>query len=307
MTRAIDPVPSDMPAWMQAEERGSAFWLRVMTTLSLRIGRTATRPVLFGIALYFALFGRSAARASRDYLARCLGRPPRRRDFYRHVLAFSTTIHDRVFLLNDRVDRFDVRAYGTEALHADYAAGRGILLLGAHLGSFEILRSLGDASPHFRLHMAMYPENAQRINRALGAINPQALQQIIPLGTLDAMLAISEKLDGGAYVGILADRASGPSDHRDCEFLGANAPFPVGPFRLATVMKRPVYFMTGVYCGANRYTIHFEKLEDFSMPAPRDRDAQIDALMRKYVATLERYCREYPFNWFNFYDFWRPL
>lgn len=296
------------PAWMQARERGSDFWLRVMTGLSLRIGRPCTRPILYGIALYFTLFGRQAGRASRAYLARALGRAPRWRDVYRHVLYFSSTIHDRVFLLNDRFDRFDVQVSGTDALHADYRAGNGILLFGAHLGSFEVLRSLGRTSEGFRLRMAMYPENARRINQALAAINPQATQEIIALGSLDAMLAVGSALDEGAYIGILADRAvanaNAPSEHRTVSFLGAPAQFPAGPFRLATVMKRPLYFMTGVYGGGNRYRIHFEKLEDFSSPAHRDRNAQIDDLMQKYVATLERHCREQPFNWFNFYDFW---
>ncbi|MET0378798.1 MAG: hypothetical protein ABW049_07375 [Spongiibacteraceae bacterium] len=306
-------VRTDTPAWMQAKERGSDFWLRVMTRISLLVGRSCSRPILYGIALYFALFARKARRASHNYLSRCLGRPAGFRDFYRHVLAFSSTIHDRVFLLNDYFDRFDVQTFGTESLHADYNAGKGILLLGAHLGSFEVLRSIGRTSPGFNMYMAMYPDNARRINRALAAINPQATQDIIELGTLDAMLAISAKLDEGAYVGILADRAiwsrtTGAGEHRTLPFMGTPAQFPVGAFRLAAVLKRPVYFMTGVYCGGNSYEIHFEKLEDFSTPAPsstsRNRDSQVHALMQKYVAALERNCRAHPLNWFNFYDFW---
>jgi len=323
--------PTSTPTWMQAKERGSDFWLQVMTKISLRVGRTGSRPILYGIALYFALFARKAKRASHDYLLRCLGQPARWRDFYRHILVFSSTIHDRIFLLNDRFDRFDVRTFGTEQLHADYNAGNGILLLGAHLGSFEVLRSIGrdnyenhnnhnnHNNRNFNIAMAMYPENARRINRALGAINPRATHEIIELGTLDAMLAISAKLDEGAYVGILADRAirssgtvssdfgpsgTGSSEYRALPFLGKAAQFPIGPFRLASIMKRPVYFMAGVYCGGNRYEVHFEKLDDFSAPAARNRDAQINALMHKYVAALEKNCRAHPFNWFNFYDFW---
>ena len=26
--------------------------------------------------------------------------------------------------------------------------------------------------------------------------------------------------------------------------------------------------------------------------------------MQRYVSTLEALCREAPYNWFNFYDFW---
>ncbi len=292
------------PTWMQSRERGSGFWLNVMTWLSLRLGRRCSRAVLYGIALYFLLFARKARRDGSIYLTRCLGRAASWRDGYRHVLSFATTIHDRTYLLNDRFEQFDIELFGADALHAEYANGRGVLLFGAHLGSFEVLRTLVRQHPHFRMSMAMYPENAQRINRALAAINPAAMQDVIALGTLDAMLNISRKLDEGAFVGLLADRASGPNQYRTFSFLGAPAQFPVGPFRLALMLKRPLYFMTGLYCGGNRYRVYFDKLDDFSAPMD-NRDLALTQLMQKYVATLERYCRAHPYNWFNFYDFWQ--
>jgi predicted LPLAT superfamily acyltransferase len=178
------------------------------------------------------------------------------------------------------------------------------LLLGAHFGSFEVLRALVRKNPHLNMSMAMYPENARQINRALASINPRAMQDIIALGTLDAMLAVSAKLDDGAFVGLLADRAAGPNQYQVLPFLGAPAQFPIGPFRLAVMLKRPVYFMAGVYRGGNRYAIYFERLEDFSVAAP-SRGAAVTALMQNYVTALERHCRAHPYNWFNFYDFWQ--
>lgn len=292
------------PAWMQHEERGSNFLLGVMTRLSLLLGRRCSRLVLYGVALYFAIFSRRERRISNAYLARCLERRIGWRDCYRHVLTFSTTIHDRIFLLNDKFDSFDIVLHGDEQLHAEYDNGRGVLLLGAHLGSFEVMRALVRRNPHLHMSMAMYPENAQRINRALAAINPDAMQNIISLGTLDAMLTVSRKLDEGALVGLLADRASGPTQYRAVPFLGAPAQFPSGPFRLAVMLKRPVYFMTGIYRGGNRYDVYFERLDDFSASSEK-REAAIANLMQKYVLVLERYCRRYPYNWFNFYDFWQ--
>lgn len=304
MTPPAQQDSGDTPDWMQRKERGSSFWLSVMTRLSLLLGRRCSRVVLYGIALYFMFFARQARQASQAYLARALGRPVGWRDRYRHVLAFSTTIHDRVFLLNDRFDRFEIEHFGTEQVHAEYAEGRGILLLGAHLGSFEVLRTLARKNPDLKISMAMYPENARQINRALTSINARAMQDIIALGTLDAMLTVSAKLDEGAFVGVLADRASGPNQYQALPFLGAPAQFPIGPFRLAVMLKRPVYFMAGIYRGGNRYAVYFERLEDFST-ATENRSAAVTALMQNYVAALERYCRAHPYNWFNFYDFWQ--
>jgi predicted LPLAT superfamily acyltransferase len=89
-------------------------------------------------------------------------------------------------------------------------------------------------------------------------------------------------------------------------FLGAPARFNDGPFRLAMLLKRKVLFMVGLYLGGNRYDVRFELMADFSQPEadPARRDAQLRAALVDYVARLEALCREAPYNWFNFHDFW---
>jgi len=296
----------ETPEWMLRKERGNAFWLRVMSWLSLALGRRLARGLVYGIAFYFLLTVPAARQSSRAYLARCLQRPITWRDLYRHFLAFSSTIHDRVYLINDRHDIFDIRTFGAKSLDALHAGNKGLFLFGAHLGSFEVLRSLARDNPRLRVCMAMYPENARQINSALAAINPRAMQDIIALGKVDSVLAIHHKLEEGAMVGILADRATGPEKYLDIPFLGAPARFPTGPFRMAAMLRHPVYFMAGLYRGGNRYDVHFELLTDFSEASTVGRDAAVREVLANYVATLERHCRAAPLNWFNFYDFWEP-
>ncbi len=290
--------------WLQREERGSSTLLLFMTKLSLLIGRRFSRVILYPIALYFLAAVKPARIASREFLTRSLNRRITLIDIYKHILAFTTTIHDRVYLLSDRFDLFEIKHFGTAELHNENANNKGVFLFGAHLGSFEVLHSFARANPHIHIFMAMYPENARQINRVFASINMDAMQNIIALGQLDAMLKINQKLQDGALVGLLADRASGPSKHETFSFLGRDAHFPCGPFRMAVMLKYPIYFMGGLYRGDNRYEIHFELLEDFSQPLSRDRDAAVRGIMAKYVATLERYCVAAPFNWFNFFDFW---
>jgi predicted LPLAT superfamily acyltransferase len=292
------------PEWMHRKERGSIFWLRVMRWLSLNLGRRLSRLVVFGIAGYFLLAVPVARRASRSYLGRCLERSVTALDLYRHFLAFASTIHDRVYLLNDRHDLFEIRTTGAELLFELQAAKKGALLLGAHLGSFEVLRTLARNDPRLHVCMAMYPENAQQINRALLAINPQVSSNIITLGRVDAILAIHNQLAAGAMVGVLADRAAGLDQYISRTFLGAPAHFPSGPFRVAAMLRPPVYFMAGLYGGGNRYDVHFERLADFSAVANANRDVVIGELLDSYVAALERHCRAAAYNWFNYYDFW---
>jgi len=300
----VSTVDREKPAWMHRQERGNRFWLWIMSRLSLWLGRPCSRLVLYGIALYFVLFGGKAMLASRAYLRRSLEREPGWWDGYRHVLAFATTIHDRVYLLCDRFENFRIDLHGADTLHQHAESGQGLLLFGAHLGSFEVLRAMANRHTGLQVAMAMYPENARQINQALQAINPLALQDMIQLGTLDAMLAIQRRLEEGALVGMLADRAAGADQYYSRSFLGAKARFPSGPFRMAVMLKQPVYFMAGLYDGGNRYRLHFELLEDFSRPSTGSRRDAAEALLDHYVAALEHHCRSHPYNWFNFYDFW---
>ena len=124
-------------------------------------------------------------------------------------------------------------------------------------------------------------------------------------GRLESMLEARDKLDKGYLVGMLADRALVDEATQEYDFFGQPAAFPTGPFRVAAMLRWPVFFMTGLYLGGNRYRIHFEMLADFSQVAAPDREAAMRAAQARYVTRLEHYCRQAPYNWFNFFDFWR--
>ncbi len=291
--------------WAERRERGSLALLRLMARFSLRVGRGPARPVLYVIAAYYFLFAPRARRASRRYLARALGRRPRPGERFRHLLVFATTIHDRVYLLTGRLDPFDLEIHG-ETLVQEYLARGcgGVLLFGAHLGSFEITRAIGRRSA-IPLAMAAHTRNARKINAALAAIDPEAATGIVALGEDPfALLKVERLLAQGISVGMLADRTPRTQACETVSFLGAPARFPTGPFRAAAVLGRPVILMVGLYLGANRYRVVFEPLADFTAVTRAARATAVRAAIERYAASLERHCREEPYNWFNFYDFW---
>jgi predicted LPLAT superfamily acyltransferase len=280
--------------------------LRVMTWISLRLGRRAGRVVLHPIAIYFLLFAPASRRASRNYLRRALGRPPHWRDLYQHFFTFAATIHDRVYLVNRRFDIFDLEVHGEDTLRRLLSGGNGLFLIGAHLGSFEVIRAIGRKNTDLRVAMVMHEDNAQKITAMLAAINPEAVHDIIGLGHIDSMLKLRERLDEGCIVGMLADRTPGDDTPYPVQILGANANLPGGPFRIAALLRRPAVFMTGLYLGGNRYSIHFDPLADFSAVGRGQRDAAVEAAIARYAALLDHYCRKAPYNWFNFFEFWQP-
>ena len=286
--------------WTRRPERGSLPLVRLMAWLSLALGRGVSRVLLRIIVAYFYLASPAARAASRHYLRRVLGREPGLAERYRHFLAFGSAVHDRLYFLKDRVDLFDVEVIGAESVPA-----AGTLLFGAHLGSFEALRAIGRHHGHRRVAMAMYEENARRLNGVLAAVSPELLRDIIPLGTVGSMLAVNERLEAGDLVGVLADRTLGDEPVVQVPFLGAPASFPTGPMRMAAALRQRVFLMVGLYDGGNRYRVVFEPLADFSAGGGRDRGQAVEEAVRAYVPRLEHYCREAPFNWFNFFDFWQ--
>ncbi|MGH8253055.1 MAG: acyl-CoA synthetase [Steroidobacteraceae bacterium] len=294
-------------SWATHRERGSVFWLRVMSWISLRLGRRASRVITYCIAAYFLVFAPRARRHARDYLRRVLGRPATALDRFRQIFTFASTIHDRVFFLNGRFELFDVSIDGEAIACATRTSDGGALLMGAHLGSFEVTRALGRRLPDQQIAMAMYADNARKINAALTAISPRLKTDIIALGPLSALLEIRARLAAGSFVGMMGDRALGAEPVERVMFLGAPAAFPLGPFRVAAKLRRPVCFMAGFYLGNNRYHVVFEQIADFSATESDGEAAAVREALQRYVAVVERYCRKYPYNWFNFLDFWGEL
>ena len=304
--------------WTAQRERSHLWVLRGMRWIAVHAGRRLARGVLHPIALYYLLVNHTARRASMHYLGRALGRAAGWADAYRHIHRFAATILDRVYFLQARADQFEVRTSGAEAVHRHLGTeGGGAMLVGAHLGSFEALRSTAEGS-RLPVAMLMYEDNARLINATLAALAPQVKLQTIALGRPGAMLALRRWLDDGGLAGLLADRtlpvltSHSQRSHRSriarLPFLGQPARFSDGPFRLAALLRRPVYFMVGLYHGGNRYEVRFVELADFrgasTSANPADNEARILAAMQAYVALLESLCRESPFNWFNFFDFW---
>lgn len=277
---------------------------RAAVWLALALGRPVARLLLPAVTLYFLAASAGDRAASRGFLRRALAREPGLRDVFRHFHAFARTVLDRIYLLRGRVARFDVQVEGEDIVAALLARGEGCLLMGSHLGSFEIIGAVGRRASVPRVRLVMYRRNAGHLSAAMAAIDPALAGQVIALGEPDSMLELDGALSKGEFAGILADRVLDAEDVVSLPFLGTPARFPRGPFQVAAVLKRPVILMIGLYRGGNRYDVFFERLADMSEAGRSERDVMVEKAMRRYVERLEHYCRLAPYNWFNFYDFW---
>ena len=291
--------------WLEQRERGSLLLMRAFARLSLGVGHAFGRLLLYPACAYFLAFSRHARAASRDYLGRVLGRPAKARDVARHYLTFARTLQDRIYFLAGRSAEFAVEQHGTDSLESVLAKGRGCVLLGSHLGSFELLRVIGSLEHKLPVNVLLYPDNAAKFAALAAEIRPELGSRVIPAGRPDTMLRVKECLERGEIVGLLGDRTLRAERTVQCDFLGAAATFPQGPLLLAALLKAPVVLFFGLYLGGKRYAIHFEPFAEELEVGSRGRAERLQPWIARYAARLEHYCRLAPYNWFNFYDFWR--
>ncbi|MSP01566.1 MAG: hypothetical protein EXR07_11045 [Acetobacteraceae bacterium] len=296
--------------WARERERGSSSLLRAMVWVALSLSQVFAEALLVPITAWFLATSPASRAASRDYLGRALGRPVRMTDIARHFFEFARVILDRVFFLAGRAGDFHTELEGLEHLNAHIEAGRGCILLGAHLGSFDAMRTVARGSP-VQVRPAMYRVNAGALTAIMERLDPQLAAQIIDIGKPEAMLQVRESLDRGDFVAFLADRATDPRRLIAMPFFGAPALFPTGPFQIAAMLRSPVVMFLGIRTGRRRYLLRFEPLPSAGPLADPIRPAgQAEALrqtMSGYVSRLEAACRAYPFQWFNFYHFWRQV
>jgi predicted LPLAT superfamily acyltransferase len=275
-----------------------------MVWMALSIGRPATRALLYPICVYYLVCSRQARRAIRPYLTRALGRPISWRDLFRQYHCFASVMIDRIYLLDGQYSRFDIDIQGLELLKERLARSRGCLLLGSHLGSFEIVRAIGLTQRDLEIKVLMYEQNA-RITRDISHdLNPAVADAVIQAGSPDTMLRVKECLDRGGVVGILGDRLLKQDQSAPCKFFGTLAGFPTGTMRLTSILKVPVILFFGIYRGGNRYEVHFELFAEEVTIGRQHRDREIQQWTQCYADRLEHYCRLAADNWFNFYDFW---
>jgi len=292
--------------WKQRPEGGGRLAVWIMQAIARHGGRPLARLLLYPVSLYFLLRRGPERRASKAFLSRALGRPAGLLDTARHVRAFGAATLDRLFLLEGREDRFRIEVEGLEALAEKVDEGRGVLLFGSHLGSFEVMRALSRKRPGLKLRVVLDKAHSRAITQMLDALAPE-----IAAGVIDAsqdgpalMLQIQQAASEGAMVALLVDRTLPGQRALAVPFFGEPAPFPMAPWQMAAVLRLPVVLGFGLYLGGNRYRLVFEPCSDGIELARGRRDAALATLIRGYAARLEHHARRAPYNWFNFYDFW---
>lgn len=290
-------------AWSEKKERSNPATLRLICWIALHTSRFFARLFLYPITFYFYLTSARVRSASRNYLRRLTGFSGSPWQVAKHIFYFSATILDRVYFLTDQFNRFEIKTIGLEHIDAQQASGKGCILLGAHFGSFELLRALA-VQKNRPFKILMYQDHNAMITKIFNSLNPAVAKSVINLADKNAMLEMNECLNAGDMIGMLGDRYVKQDKRITCQLLGDNVDFPAGPMTLATITNVPVIFFCGIYCGKNKYEIHIEKIAEATQIPRREREHYVNEATQKYVNRIEHHLKKHPYNWFNFYDYW---
>ncbi len=293
-------------SWQTQHERSTPFALKSIRWVALHLGRPAARSLLYPITLYFLLFAPVQRKASRNYLKRVLNREPSWLDLGRHIFCFASTILDRVYLLTGQFHQLAIQ-FLDDNIPLSYARqGLGSILLGSHVGSYEVLRSYAVNKCPLPLKILMYEQHNPMIMEVLNALNPALSDMMIPQNSVDSMLKVKDAVEQGVAVGLLGDRITenNPRKKVRCTLLGGEVDLPTAPILIAASLKVPLIVFFGIYRGGNRYELRFEVLAEKIELDRSTRQQDLQRWMQKYADILERTVKSAPYNWFNFYDYW---
>jgi KDO2-lipid IV(A) lauroyltransferase len=179
--------------------------------------------------------------------------------------------------------------------------GKGVVLLTAHLGNWEI-GGLMLAEVKQPIHVVLVPDLFSGVERVRRRMHARAGVTEIPVDrTFLPTLAVLRALDRNGIVAMQGDRDFDNTGIA-APFFGREAYFPRGPFRVAMATGAVVLPAFIVRVPGGRYRAVIE--EPLSIEETRDRDAALRRNIARYVAVLERYVKAYPEQWYCFYPFW---
>lgn len=294
--------------WMERREGGNVLALKLIKIAALFLGRHVARFSLAPITAYFLIRRAPERRASRSYLRRVLEREPSLFEIARHFYHFAAVTLDRVYFLTNRLRKFDIRTVGLDDLNHAMSLGRGVLLIGAHVGSFDALRALSTLRSDVTVRVVLDEEHSPALSATLRELDPQMAAGIINprrSGTAVA-LEIGHALRAGALVTLLGDRRRPGNATTVVEFLDGPVAVPIAPWQIAIALQVPIVLCIGLYRGGNRYELHFALLAETLLTDRKRRDLLVHSIAQQFADRLAALVRTAPYNWFNFYEFWDP-
>jgi predicted LPLAT superfamily acyltransferase len=261
---------------------------------------------LFWVVFYFLLAAPAARRASAELAVRLgIGATwwQRWRFGFKHFWSFGRLQLDRVLFLQGRADLFEITFAGEELLRRALAAGRGVMLVTAHLGNWEALaeRLTRLQTP---VNVVMHDGVQPRLRATLEELTKGRHAKVLWTDGSPATAAgIVAALRRNEIVGMMGDRRFAGRGVL-VTFLGGAVELPIGPFAAAAVAEAPVFYVFAVRAGPYRYAFHGLEAGCPAYGSRRSRQQDHRRWAQGYADRLEEFTRRFPEQWGNLFPFW---
>ena len=196
--------------------------------------------------------------------------------------------------------RFRMNPDGRELFDQLAARPGAFLMLGSHLGNFEMMGYMLP-SPRTIKALVYAGETATVMQNRHRMCAASRIEMVPVKDDMSHLYTLNNALADGEIVSLPADRPFGSRKVFRLPFLGADASFPQGPFILAVQREVPVIVAFVIKQDMNAYHLLMRRLEVTQEGTSAQRAL---ALAKDYVSLLETMARRYPEQWFNFFDFW---
>ncbi|MBJ9113496.1 glycosyltransferase [Citrobacter sp. FDAARGOS_156] len=306
--------------WAQQQEVKGLWGMRLMLLVWRLLGRKAFSLLLYPVVGVYWLTASTARKASQSWIRRVRAQLIARRmpvpsnlTSYQHFLRFGGAMLDKIASWRGELHlgRDVVFAPGAEET-LNVSDPRGKLLLASHLGDVEACRALAQLQGSKTINALVFSDNAQRFKKIMEEMAPQAALNLLPVNDIgpDTAILLKEKLDRGEWIAIVGDRIAVTTQRggewRVCwsRFMGQVAPFPQGPFILASILRCPVDLIFALR-QQEKLRIHCEPFADPLLLPRATRQQALQNTVDRYAERLEHYTLQSPLDWFNFFDFWQ--
>ena len=218
---------------------------------------------------------------------------------FKNHLKFGQVILDRFAVYAGK--RFKFIIEGGELF--DYLAKQpsGFVQLSSHVGNYE-MAGYSLVSHDKRFNAVVYAGETATVMRNRAAMfAPNNMRMILVGNDMSHIFALNQALGDGEIVSVPGDRIFGSPRYVECDFFGEVARFPMGPFAMAIQRDVPLLAVFVMKISTMGYKIYVRKID---ADAALSRKERIEAAAKSFASELEAIVRQYPTQWFNYYDFW---
>lgn len=270
----------------------------------IRMFRVLPLGVLYGcmaLVIPFYMLFRKGFKASYNFFRKRMGYGAVKSflHVYKNEFEFGKVVLDRFAAFAGK--KFDMDVPRMDLFQGLCVGEEGFVQLSSHVGNYEMV-GYSLISPK-RINALVFSGETATVMQNRALLFGETNVQMVPVSEdLSHIFALNNALADGEIASLPGDRILGSQKTLECTFFGAPAPFPAGPFTLAVQRDVPILCVFVMKEGRRKYKVILERLPE---PEGKSKRERIQALADAYAATLEAVVRQYPDQWYNFYDFWK--